>query len=293
MVHSMTGFASVSGSDAGFAWTWELRGVNGKGLDLRIRVPDWVDGLEAQVRALAGKELSRGNVQISLRLTRDAQGQATTVDPNALASVLGGIQTVHAAAEAAGVALAPATAAEVLNFKGVLVSDVEETDSLRATLVSEFRTAIEEFQGMRAREGAALSGIAQAQLAEIAALTDQAASLLEARRDRQADHLRTALGRVVDAVEVDEDRIAQELALVAVKSDVTEEIDRLRAHVAAAQELLAAHGPIGRKLDFLMQEFNREANTLCSKAQMAELTRVGLDLKVVIDQLREQIQNVE
>jgi uncharacterized protein (TIGR00255 family) len=153
---------------------------------------------------------------------------------------------------------------------------------------------LEEFDAARAAEGAALAGVIGAQIDRIAALTEDAASSADTRAEAQRAALKANIARVLDAAEgVDETRIAQELALLAVKSDVTEEIDRLRAHVAAARALLATGGAVGRKLDFLMQEFNREANTLCSKAQDAALTAIGLDLKLAIDQTREQVQNVE
>ena len=147
---------------------------------------------------------------------------------------------------------------------------------------------------MREEEGTALARILGDQLTMVEALVAQAAELAEARRGLMAETLRANLARVMENADgADPDRVAQELALIAVKSDVTEEIDRLRAHVAAARALLDKGGPVGRKLDFLMQEFNREANTLCSKAQNSELTAVGLDLKAVIDQMREQVQNIE
>ena len=153
---------------------------------------------------------------------------------------------------------------------------------------------IADFSAMRGEEGAALAAAILQRLDEVSGLVGQARLLAEERRDRQAETLRTNLARVLDNADgADPDRVAQELALLAVKSDLAEEMDRLDAHVAAARGLLAQEGPVGRKLDFLMQEFNREANTLCSKAQSADLTRVGLDLKTVIDQMREQVQNVE
>ncbi|HDR29098.1 endoribonuclease YicC domain-containing protein, partial [Rhodovulum sp.] len=163
-----------------------------------------------------------------------------------------------------------------------------------AALLADLDRLIDDFTAMRAAEGAALEALLRDQLAQIADLVKDAARAAEARREHMAESLRANLARVLDNSEgADPDRVAQELAMIAVKSDVREELDRLSAHVEAARALLDADGPIGRKLDFLMQEFNREANTLCSKSQSTPLTRIGLDLKHVIDQMREQVQNVE
>ena len=173
---------------------------------------------------------------------------------------------------------------------------VEETDSkaLLAAITAQLPELIASFKDMRAKEGQALEAVLADQLEQVSDLTQQAAEAAEARREEAADTLKANLARVLENADgLDESRLAQELAVLAVKSDVMEELDRLRAHVQAAKELLAQGSPVGRKLDFLMQEFNREANTLCSKAQSVDLTRIGLDLKAVIDQMREQVQNVE
>ncbi|HMO08877.1 MAG TPA: DUF1732 domain-containing protein, partial [Paracoccaceae bacterium] len=194
-------------------------------------------------------------------------------------------------------ALAPPSAAEVLAFRGVTeqaAADEGDTEALRAALLADLAPVLADFAAAHLDEGAALAVVIGAQVDRIEALVAEARAAAEARRPAQAEALRAALARVMEgAAETDPARVAQELALIAVKSDVTEEIDRLTAHVAAARALLADPGPVGRKFDFLTQEFMREANTLCSKAQAAALTRVGLDLKVVVDQLREQVANVE
>ena len=298
MTVSMTGFATAKGQGAGHVWGWDLRSVNGKGLDLRLRVPDWIDGLEQAVRADLGRAVQRGNVSLSLRVSRDA-GEGTDtlrINPQALAGVLRGLAQVEEAAMAAGVTLAQATAADVLLVRGVLDASQQEEDltPLRTAILADLPALIAAFNAMRASEGAALQAVIAAQLDRIATLTDQARAEADARRDAAATALREALAKIMaNADGVDETRLAQELALIAVKNDVTEELDRLTAHVAAARELLAEPGPVGRKFDFLMQEFMREANTLCSKAQALALTRIGLDLKTVIDQMCEQVQNVE
>ncbi|WP_425070217.1 YicC/YloC family endoribonuclease [Sagittula sp. S175] len=296
MRQSMTGFASAQGSGLGLGWTWELRGVNGKGLDLRFRLPDWVEGLEPATRAMAAKSLTRGNIQIGLKLVSDGADGALRLDSGQLAAVLDAMHEIETAAMDKGLSLAPSTAAEIVGLRGVMTTEAAEVDpeALRSLLLADFATALDSFIGMRQSEGAALTEVINRQLGEIEALVGQAESAITARADAQRARFSQALARVLDNTDgVDEARIAQELALIAVKSDVTEEIDRLRAHINAARDLLAEDGAVGRKLDFLCQEFNREANTLCSKSGDAELTRAGLALKTLIDQMREQVQNVE
>lgn len=296
MIRSMTGFATMNGASAPHSWSWELRAVNGKNLDMRIRVPDWIPGLEVGLRKLLGASVARGNVTLGLRILREESAGTLTVNTAQLTSVLDAMAVIETAAMSAGISLAPSKASDIVTMRGVLEQAVPEDDNaaLAETLMSEFPAVLEAFNSMRAAEGAALHRVVEGQLNEIDALTTQAATLATARQEQAAQILRRNLARVMETVDgIDAGRLEQELALIAVKSDVTEEIDRLRAHVAATRALLGEAGPVGRKLDFMMQEFNREANTLCSKAQNAELTRVGLALKAVIDQLREQIQNVE
>ncbi|MDR9485492.1 MAG: YicC/YloC family endoribonuclease [Sediminimonas sp.] len=296
MIQSMTGFAAAKSSGAGASWSWELRSVNAKGLDLRIRVPDWIEGLEAQLRARVSRSLSRGSVTLNLRLTREDAGGEMALNQPALGAVLDAMTEIEAQAMQRGLSLAPATAADVLSQRGVLEARSADADTgaLLKVLLSDFETLLEAFRKMRADEGRALHAILVDQLEQVASLVEQASAAAQARSAEQRQTMTTALARVMDNVDTaDEARVAQELALIAVKSDITEELDRLRAHVTAARDLLDADGPVGRKLDFLCQEFNREANTLCAKAQSTALTRIGLDLKTVIDQMREQVQNVE
>lgn len=297
MTVSMTGFAARRGAGMGHAWAWDIRSVNGKGLDLRLRVPDWVDGLELALRAELQKALGRGNVSLSLKVAReDGAAQALRLNPAVLDGVLQALGQVEAAAMAAGVTLAQPTAADVLAMRGVLENGAADEDStaLRAAILADLPGLLADFHAMREGEGAALQSVIGAQIDRIAALVAEAASEAAARRDRAAQALSEALQRLRQSAEgMDEARVAQELAFLAVKQDVTEELDRLGAHVAAARALLADTAPVGRKFDFLMQEFLREANTLLSKSQDKALTRVGLDLKTVIDQMREQVQNVE
>jgi uncharacterized protein (TIGR00255 family) len=298
MTISMTGFAARKGQGAGHAWAWDIRSVNGKGLDLRLRVPEWIDGLELALRGAMAGALQRGNVNLTLKVARDGAetGEGLRINTPALAQVLAALKQIEDAAMQAGVTLGQPNGADVLAVRGVLDISSADFDAgpLRSAIMADLPGLLKDFQDMRAAEGLALNGVIIGQLDRISALTAAAGHEAQARRDAQAGSLRDALARVLahsDAV--DESRLAQELALIAVKNDVTEELDRLTAHIDAARHLLAEAGQIGRKFDFLMQEFMREANTLCSKSQSLALTRIGLDLKTVIDQMREQVQNVE
>lgn len=296
MIRSMTGFASATGNLAPFSWAWELRAVNGKGQDMRLRVPDWIDGLEAGLRKKLGEATERGNITLSLRLSREDQSSGLAVNEAQLASVLEALAVIEARAMDAGLSLAPSRATDVAALRGVLEQSAQEDDAgpLLKALLTQADGLIEAFNAMRGAEGKALEAVLHAQLAQIEALTAEAVELAQARAQAMQEILQRNLARVMENADgADPDRVAQELAMIAVKSDITEEIDRLRSHVVAAQALVAQGGAVGRKLDFLMQEFNREANTLCAKAQNAELTRCGLALKAVIDQMREQAQNVE
>lgn len=295
---SMTGFAARRGAGVGHAWAWDLRAVNGKGAELRLRVPDAIEGLEAALRAALQAAVTRGNVSLTLKLMPEggSQGSAVALNRASLAAGLAALAAVEAEAGARGLALRPSSAAEILALRGILDLSAPEADSapLRVALLADLPLLLADFAAMRQREGAALAAVIGAQLDRIAGLTAAARDALAPRGEAQAASLRDALARsLAVAGQIDATRMAQELALIAVRTDLTEELDRLAAHVAAARAHLADPGPVGRKLDFLTQELMREANTLCAKAQSLALTRIGLDLKTVIDQMREQVQNVE
>ncbi len=296
MIHSMTGFASLTGEMPGFSWVWEIRSVNGRGLDLRLRLPDWLAGLEAPVRKALAGAIARGNVSLTLKVTREGAESAQALNEEALERALSTLARIAARAAERGLALAPADPSQIMAMRGVLEARPESEDStpLLMKLTSQLPDLLDEFNKMRAAEGASLAAILAQQVDRMEALLAEARQAARARAAEQRALLRANLARVLDAAEgADPDRVAQELALIAVKSDITEEIDRLAGHVEAARALLSGDGPRGRKLDFLMQEFNREANTLCSKAQFQDLTRIGLEMKHVIDQMREQVQNLE
>ncbi|TVP72380.1 MAG: YicC family protein [Rhodobacteraceae bacterium] len=297
----MTGYANRAGSQVRdgvqIEWDWDLRSVNGRGLDVRLRLPEHVVFMEKKLRDLLGSSLARGQINLGLRMRIASDTLAPAVDTDALLATLRALQQITVQAEAVGFLLQPPNALELLSWRGVQPHGPDSAtiapESLEAVLLEDFRLLLAEFQQSRATEGAALRGVLDGQIDELARLTDQARALTQTRGAELRAHFRKLLAQILEAGQADPGRAEQELALLAVKTDLAEELDRLSAHCAAARALLETPGPVGRKLDFLTQEFNREANTLCSKAQHLEMTRIGLDLKVVIDQMREQVQNVE
>ncbi len=296
MVNSMTGFAAQEFSSGGLVRSWELRSVNGKGLDIRMRLPDKLGHLEGPVREKIKAVTGRGNVTVSLRLSKEDTASGIAINEAALSSMLSALTHARNAAEAQGLPVADVTPAQILTLPGV-IGDAKSAVDLPedAVLLAELDTVLAEFLSARAQEGLALLDTLAGQIAQMKPLVAAAAARAAARHESAAERLKANINAVLESADgIDPDRLAQEIAVLAVKSDVTEEIDRLaNAHIPAAADLLNASGPIGRRFDFLMQEFNREANTLCSKSQDATLTQLGLDLKVVIDQMREQVQNVE
>jgi uncharacterized protein (TIGR00255 family) len=289
----MTGFATLDrpATAQEGARRWEIRSVNARGLDIRLRLPE-IAGLEALARAEIARVAARGNVTLALRLGEADGAPAPALDAAVLASALDGLAAIEAEAQRRGLGLAPSCAADLLTLRGVFEAREAARPPAPEACREDLAELLAAWDATRAEEGAALRAACTAHLDGIDAQVAAAEALAPARAAHQARALREAVARIEGAT-ADPARVAQEIAVLAVRGDVTEELDRLRAHLAAARDLLAAGAPSGRRLDFLMQEFNREANTLCAKAQMAELTAVGLELKTLIDRLREQVQNVE
>jgi uncharacterized protein (TIGR00255 family) len=290
---SMTGFARTEGSAAGLTWAWELRSVNGRGLDLRFRLPPGWDTLEPALREAAGKALKRGNVTANLTVKREIETRLA-VDPAALEQALALALDLHARIPGSP----PPRAEALLGLPGVLrpvqADETADRDVATEAVRSGFAQALAALVTARQSEGARLAAMLTGQLDEIAALhkqaTAEAADQPAAQRARVMDNLQALLR---EAPSLPAERIAQEVALLAARSDVREELDRLASHIQAAHALLQEAASIGRRFDFLVQEFNREANTLCSKSASVALTATGLKLKATIEQLREQVQNIE
>ncbi len=288
----MTGFARADGAEAGYSWTWEAKSVNSKGLDLRFRLPPGLDPIETAVRNAAGQRFSRGNLSINLSLVRPETVPTIRVNRDVLDQILPIVREFRGDS-------AP-NIETLLTLRGVV--DLVETESedegalqrRDAAILKSFDDLLSALAAARLDEGKRLDAVVRAHVDTIEALTESAAALAAMQPEKRRERLRAQLDELLAGDSpVSGDRLAQEIALIVARGDVREELDRLRAHVAAARELFATGAAIGRRLDFLCQEFNREANTLCSKSSDLELTRIGLDLKAAIERLREQIQNIE
>ena len=291
---SMTGFARTDASNDIASWTWELKSVNGRNLDIRIRMPHGFDQLDPLIRKAVSGALSRGSVSVGLTVRDDLPGSRVVVNSEVLDLVLGTIDDIRDRLETA----APRPEG-ILALRGVLeqADDSHAGDrieGLREDLTKSFHDALAGLVNTRDNEGELLRPVLHGHLERIGELAIRAGEV----PGHQPEALRARLNSQIEAVmedhrAIDPVRLNQELALLVTKADVREEIDRLKAHCRTAAEMIAAGGPVGRRLDHLCQEFNREANTLCSKSNDVEMTAIGLDLKAVIDQFREQVQNLE
>src|SRR5947209_8266170 len=291
---SMTGFARGHGVSGAYSWAWELKSVNAKGFDLRLRLPPGWDAVEGPARTGAAQVLARGTVHGTLTVERQGVAPSVRVNEPVLAAVLATIKGLAGRVDAAAPRLDG-----ILSLKGVIeVVDEDEREEDRraaeAAVIAGFTITLAELAAMRRREGATLAQVLTQRIEEIAALSSRA----EAAPGRQPEAIKTRIAEqltmLLDAsTRFDPDRLHQEAILLASKADIREELDRLASHASQARLLLAQGGPVGRRLDFLAQELNREANTLCSKSNDVELRNIGLELKSVVEQFREQVQNLE
>jgi uncharacterized protein (TIGR00255 family) len=294
-VHSMTGYARTEGYNEHCSWTWEVRGVNGKGLDVRCRVPGGFETLDVTARDRAKKCLRRGNITLSLSIEWARKGEAFVINEAALKNYVDLLPQLSRQVPDAR----PVTMDGLLSLKGVIEpSDQSLSDDtqkgLEIFLLKDLDETLVALQTMRDEEGARLGDVLNQQVDTIASLCQAAAKVAAIRPDAIRKRLKKQVEVLLEDVPtLSAERLEQEAALLMTKADISEELDRLSAHVAAAQDLLKQDSSIGRKLDFLCQEFNREANTLCSKSGDVELTRIGLDMKAMIEQFREQVQNIE
>jgi uncharacterized protein (TIGR00255 family) len=291
-VSSMTGFARAEGETAGISWVWELKSVNGRSLDLRLRLPPGYDGIEAPLRAALAGRLRRGSVSANLTVNRVAP-PTIRINREMLQRVVALVAELAAEVEAA-----PPRLDGLIGLRGIIETVEDEPDAViearRAALLAEWDVALDRLVAARGEEGARLGATLSAQLAELAELVAAASACAVAQPQALRARLEQSLAALDNLVPgMSPERVAQELALLVSRGDIREELDRLRAHIAQAGELLAKSDGVGRQLDFLCQELNREANTLCSKSNDIELTRIGLSLKLAIEQFREQVQNLE
>ena len=293
-IASMTGFARETGVTGSYQWVWELKTVNGRGLEVRVRTPSGLDAIGEEARGQILKALTRGQGQLNLSLSKASAAPKLRVNQDVLQSLLSAIGDLTLPDN-----VKPASLDGLLSVRGVVeldddAADPSQDEGLAAALRAGIGTLIESLKAARLKEGQALAGVLGQQLDLISRLVDEA----EAAPARKPDAIRTRLeAQIAELLDgkanLDPARLHQEAVLIAARADIREELDRLRAHVDAARSLLQEGGSVGRRLDFLAQEFGREANTLCAKANDVSLSRIGLELKAVIEQFREQVQNVE
>ena len=290
-MESMTGFGSFSGQN-GIAWNWTLRSVNSKGLEIRCRYPQGYEELEQKIRDCLRTFFTRGSISVSLDITFDPAEQTPKINYAFLEELCALSEQLQKRFPA----LHPARIDGLMNVHGVTENNsLTQTDRSEtiALFLSSLEEAVEKLKNARLAEGAKIENCLKDQVDQIESLVTEAKNLAAIQPQRIKEKLKEGLALIKEDATLSEERFMQEVTACMMRADVREELDRLAAHVHTARELFAEKGPIGRKLDFLCQEFNREANTLCSKSMDIELTRTGMALKSVIDQLREQIQNIE
>jgi uncharacterized protein (TIGR00255 family) len=292
-IASMTGFARETGVTGSFQWAWEIKSVNGRGLDVRVRVPPGFDAIGEAARSEIQKAFSRGQCQLNLSITRSATAPRVRINQDVLAGLADALASVKLPD-----GMRPPSVDGLLAIRGVVEIDEDASDETETALHADLRAGatrlVAALTAARRAEGQALHAVIEGQLAEIERLTAAADAHPARRPEAVRAKLESQIASLVDASSaLDPARLHQEAVLVAARADIREELDRLSAHVGAARELMSAQGAVGRRLDFLAQEFGREANTLTSKANDVSLSRIGLDLKSVVEQFREQVQNVE
>lgn len=290
--NSMTGFGRVDGVEGGHVWRWEIRSVNGRGLDVRLRLPNGMERLEPAARDLARKTFARGSIQANLQVREDAARVVPAINEDAITALLDATNPLIESGKVAKPRLDG-----LLSLPGMLSSGAGEPDesaqkALDSAILKGFSGALEELVSARVNEGDALKAVLEDHLSSIEALAGKAARTAGAQPAAIHERIKTSLNELLEG-DFPEERLATEAAVMALKADVREELDRLTAHVSAARGLIQNGSPCGRKLDFQIQELMREANTLCSKSADMALTSIGLDLKTVVDQMKEQAANVE
>lgn len=291
---SMTGFARGAGSNGLFNWNWEIKSVNNKGLEVRCKLPSFLDGFDLKLKKAVSQKLARGSVYVTLSVEREGDDASFVINEERLQALID-VAARFGATEGVGTA----TIDGLLAIKGVVDlsskdTSEEEREKLEGNLLQNLNEVLADLISARSSEGERMETLLVDQLSEIERLSGAARDIAGDRVEAMHARFRQQLAKLENIEKpVPEDRLAQEVATMAVKADVQEELDRLDSHVVEARKILAGQGAVGRKLDFLCQEFNREANTLCSKAGDAALTKIGLDLKAQIDQFREQVQNIE
>ncbi|MEL0323889.1 MAG: YicC/YloC family endoribonuclease [Rhodospirillales bacterium] len=287
----MTGFARVEGHSGDVSWAWEARSVNGRSLDVRVRAPSFVDQAERKTREELVKYFKRGTIQVALSVEQTESVSRPTINFDVLSGLISDLSKVELPEQAP---IGPARLDGLLQIRGVLQTGNSDNETIRTAPLTDIPALLDSLAKARVEEGIRLAAVLDEILTTILDLVHQAKSLALQQPERMANRYKEAITNLIgETANIPEERIIQEAATLAIKVDVTEELDRLTAHVAQAREMISSGGAIGRRLDFLCQEFNREANTLGSKSADLSLTRMAMDLKTAIDAFREQAQNVE
>ncbi len=293
----MTGFSSTDWIADDINFSLELKSVNGRGLDLRTRFPTGFEDLEKNVKSILGASIKRGNISLNLRMDLKESSKDFQINTNFLNSVFEADKIVQTEAKKKGISLAPSKVTDYLQIKGVFGPENFEEhnfEKLKKIIFLKFQDVLKDFLASRLAEGVELKNILLKNIEDISVLLKKTDNILAKRKKKYTAKLKENLIMITESVnQFDEGRIEQELALLAVKADVSEEIDRLHSHVINGTKIINSNGAKGRRLEFLLQELNREANTLCSKSNDIDLTEIGLELKLIVDRLREQVQNVE
>lgn len=290
----MTGFSRASGASDGLFWQWEIKSVNGKALDVRCRLPTGFEALEPPLRGILNQAFKRGNLQVSLSVSGALTAETVRLNSAVLDQLVAAGELLRNR-----IGGEPLRADVLLSLRGVLdvtpkPDDDAEIEARNTAMLASLGEAVTSLAAARAEEGARLAAVVASQIRRIRELAAAARANPSRSVEATRSRLKDQVARLMDTgTSFDPDRLHQEAVLLATRADIEEELDRLQSHVEAAEALLASRDAVGRKFDFLAQEFNREANTLCSKAADRTMTAIGLDLKTAIDQMREQIQNIE
>ena len=295
----MTGFARINGclsiAEETFSWSWELKSVNGKNLDIKYRLPNGYDDISISTKAIASEIINRGNITATLEITNDNKAKKIKIDTNLLNEITN--QAIDLCNRYYGKIALPSSA-DLLNLRGVVeieenILDDETITTIKQKIIRDFATACQNLQTDRQKEGEKIKIVLQSILKKIENITEQIEKTADDIPVKLKEKLKSQIEQYNDDINISEDRIAQEIVLLITRADIREEIDRLKAHIKSAYNLLSSKGSVGRRLDFLCQELNREANTTCSKSSDIVITNYAMDLKALIEQFREQVQNIE
>jgi uncharacterized protein (TIGR00255 family) len=294
----MTGYASGSVQADSLSIDFELKSVNSKSLDIKIYLPEYLSVLESELRLFILKKISRGSILFKIRVNQHKElSNHYLFNDQVLKNVIEKFENIKTICNEKNIPLDPVKASDFFAIKGVWEENKNSSpnvDAIKSIIFDRTNELLESLQQARKKEGQGLQKILSEKLSNIMALNLSAEKVLPERSDYLKKNFKTAIDKILsEHSQLDENKIEQEIAIIAIKQDITEELDRLKVHILSMQDLLNSSGIVGKKLDFLSQELNREVNTICSKSQYSALTKIGIEMKTLVDQFREQVQNVE